>query len=119
MIELGWKPQDCNIILAKGEDWIVSVTPKSGAPAPDYPPGTTVKAIFYPYGQNTTLPLGDWTVIDTWDANVSSDSVTWNVDHVDADAIPDRSIVRIEISYPNTPTDDVYTWMKGRVNRYD
>lgn len=118
-VAFGWEPIAVTVLLSSGQDWIVQLVPQPGSPSPLYPDGTTAAVYIYPATTDTTTPSSGWTVLDTWDATFDGDNVVWKVESSVVDAIPTGALVRIRISYPNTPTNDLYTWAKGSVLRDD
>lgn len=118
-VEFGWEPIPVTALFSMGQDWIIALVPQPGSPSPLYPTGTTAAVYVYPATTDTAQPVTTWTLLDTWPAVFDGDNVTWKVESTVTDLIPTGALIRIRISYPNTPTPDTYNWAKGTVQRND
>lgn len=119
-IKLGWEGIAILVILARGQDWITTLQPPADWPTEVWPDGTTVTARLYPPGTDELAP-DDWPDPDAeWEADITvDDEVYFKVESTLTDLILDESVVRVYVSYPNTPTTDDYRWLKGTVRRDD
>jgi hypothetical protein len=113
---LGWSPIRITPILSKGGGWNVDLGPNDLAHPPNYPTGTTVVAQLYPPDQDRTLPLAQWTVLDTWTGTIANDIITFRVPTTQTDVIPDKALLRIFLTIPGVPP---YSYMHGTVKRDD
>lgn len=119
-IKLGWEGISVVVILVRDQDWITTLQPPDDWPTPVWPDATTVTMRIFPPGTDK-LPVDEWPDPDAeWAAVITDDDeVTFKVESAETDAIADKSVVRVMISYPNTPTTDDYRWLKGVVKRDD
>lgn len=119
-VKLGWEGINVVVILAKGQDWIVTLEPPVDAVDPIWPDGTEVVARIYPPG-TAELEPDDWPPPDfEWDAEITDDDeIYFKVESSITDTVEDASVVRIYAKFPNTPTTDDYRWLKGVVSRRD
>lgn len=119
-VQLGWSGIDIEIILAHGQDWIVTLEAPDNYVGDVFPDGTTIVANIYPPGTDK-LPLAQWPAPDaSWPATITDNRVVqWKVESADTEDTLDRSVARVMVSYPNTPTTDDYRWLKGLVVRRD
>jgi hypothetical protein len=118
-VKLGWEGILVEVILSRGQDWIATLQPPDDWPTPVWPDGSTVTAqIFLP---GTKGMPADWPdPVDEWEATITDDDeVYFKVESALTDLIADKSVVRVMISYPNSPTTDDYRWLKGVVKRDD
>lgn len=97
----GWKPTYEVIELSTGADWIYERDNESGP----FPSGTTARV--------------EWKSGQTWDGEVSGNTVSWRIESGQADLIANETSHTMWIQYPNgnTGTEDDYPWKIGRARR--
>ncbi|CKH13288.1 hypothetical protein PXH78_09340 [Mycolicibacterium smegmatis] len=116
-IKLGWEPHRIKPIFSKGVDWIVSVEPEGDSPV--WPEGATVTAVVYDKATDVSAPLDEWIVLYSWEGTIQDDVLTIRAESADTDMVPAGSLMRIRVSFPNTPNTDDYLFAKGVVARDD
>ncbi|MEV6063857.1 LtfC-like domain-containing protein [Nocardia asteroides] len=102
--QFGYDPTNLTLVLSKGADFAHTVALESGAV---FPAETKVRIV---------LVNASETVLDTWQAVVSSTEAAFVVGSELADVIPAGAKYRMYVSYPTTPTTE-YLWFYGAVRR--
>lgn len=97
---IGYEPIIDTLVLVPGQDFLHDIFPPFGETVPS---GTTGSLTFYD-------PTG--TLLATWDANVSSASISWNVSSTLSDTIPTPANFRIYVHFQDG-TD--FCWYRGPV----
>lgn len=116
-VRLGWKPIPCIVQLSAGSGWNCTIEPSDPpAPQPDYPVGTTVVAKIYPADTDVSTPIEDWTELASWDATVTTDTITFAIAKSETAPIPEGSLARIFLTEPGIPP---YQYLSGKVDRID
>jgi hypothetical protein len=112
-VALGWKPQDIQVILSAGQDFILEIVPDDPTAIPD---GTLVKIDLYSPGTQK-MSVDSWPdPLDSWDGTVSGGIVRWNVPSDKPDLIPQKAWARLIITYEGGAD---YVWAHGYVVRDD
>jgi len=75
------------------------------------PSGTVITMRIYPQHQRRGTPIAEW--VATYNAQL----ISWRVESEDSDEIPNRSWVRIYVSYPDEPETLEHCWYIGPVVR--
>lgn len=109
---LGATYQRRNVVLSRGNDWIVAFTPLDGNGQPlaefGWPEGTRVLLQFGPHAAPS----------HTVEGQVSSAQVSFRIESDTADTIPAGIEVRAQIQFPGDPTTEL-PWWRGKVRRDD
>jgi hypothetical protein len=100
---LGYQPEKRPLVLTKGADFIQELTPEAG----EFPAGTTAKIV---------VSSDTGTVLATWNATVTVNKISWQIEAEEADVIPVRSPYRLYLSFPGAPRLD-YCRYYGAINR--
>jgi hypothetical protein len=116
---LGWQPLDIVAVFSMGQDWIVTLQPVSNTTADIWPDGTTIVVNCYAANTNTALPLAQWPLEFAWAAVITDNTVYIKASSTATDTVEDGALIRIMVSFPNTPSSDDYCWAKGVVQRRD